>query len=345
MLVANPDGRKQAEGGWSWRKNTNQDYCSPTSMDRGADLNRNFAFQWGCCGGSSGAECDEVYRGPTASSETETQAIESYVRSQFPDRRGGDLGAPAPADTAGIFLDVHSYGQLVLWPWGFISAPAPNALALQTLGRKLANFNGYWPEQGIGLYPTDGTSDSFAYGELGLPAYTLELGTRFFEGCTSFEQTIVPKNLPALLYAAKVARAPYQIPAGPDVLELALSTVQEPETYRLTATIDDTGYSQANGQEPTQPIAGAEFYVGAPPWSTASTPSALSMTAVDGTFDQGAEVVEAVLDVSELSAGRHILFVRGQDADGNWGAFSAIFFHKDASLDSVLYLPVVLRMR
>ncbi len=55
MLHTNPDGRKQAETGLSWRKNTNQNYCGATSTSRGADLNRNFAFQWGCCGGSSGS--------------------------------------------------------------------------------------------------------------------------------------------------------------------------------------------------------------------------------------------------------------------------------------------------
>jgi carboxypeptidase T len=50
MLQANPDGRKQAETGLSWRKNTNQNYCSPTSNYRGADLNRNFSFKWACLG-------------------------------------------------------------------------------------------------------------------------------------------------------------------------------------------------------------------------------------------------------------------------------------------------------
>ena len=53
LLQSNPDGRKYAETGLSWRKNTNQNYCSPTSNYRGADLNRNFSFQWGCCGGSA----------------------------------------------------------------------------------------------------------------------------------------------------------------------------------------------------------------------------------------------------------------------------------------------------
>jgi hypothetical protein len=45
MLQSNPDGRKQAETGLLWRKNVNNDYCS-NSDSRGADLNRNFDFEW-----------------------------------------------------------------------------------------------------------------------------------------------------------------------------------------------------------------------------------------------------------------------------------------------------------
>ncbi len=69
LLQANPDGRKQAETGLYWRKNTNQNYCGTTSNARGADLNRNYEFGWGAYDGSSDKECEEVYRGPTAASE------------------------------------------------------------------------------------------------------------------------------------------------------------------------------------------------------------------------------------------------------------------------------------
>ena len=37
------------------------------------------------------------------------------------------------------------------------------------------------------------------------------------------------------------------------------------------------------------------------------------------------DVYEASLDTAGLSAGRHIVFVRGKDSDQNWGAFNAIF--------------------
>jgi carboxypeptidase T len=216
MLQANPDGRKRAESGISWRKNANNNYCANTNF-RGADLNRNFGFAWNICGGggcSSGNACNDTYRGPSAASEPETYSIENYVRSVFPDQRDDPLDAPAPDDAMGIFMDIHSYSELVLWPWGFTPTPAPNAAALQTLGRKFAYFNGYYPTAAIGLYPTDGTTEDFGYGELGLAAFTFELGTAFFQSCSFFESNIIPGNMPALLYAGKVARTPYLTPAG-----------------------------------------------------------------------------------------------------------------------------------
>ena len=51
LLHTNPDGRKRAEGGLSWRKNTNNNYCANTNT-RGADLNRNFSFGWNSTGGT-----------------------------------------------------------------------------------------------------------------------------------------------------------------------------------------------------------------------------------------------------------------------------------------------------
>lgn len=343
MLQANPDGRKQAESGLQWRKNTNEDYCSPFPNSRGADLNRNFEFQWGCCGGSSGFQCDATYRGPAPASEPETQAIQNYVRSQFPDQRGDDLVQAAPSDATGVFLDLHSYSELVLWPWGFTTSPAPNATALQTLGRKFAFYNGYKPDQAVGLYATDGTTDDFAYGELGLAAYTFELGTSFFQDCDSFNDTILPANLSALLYAARVARTPYRTPAGPDALGISVSpqVALPDEILTLTVTLNDSRYSHVNGAEPTQNIAAAEYYIDVPPWITTTTPIAYPMVPVDGAFDQLEEQAEAAVDTHDLDWGRHTLFVRGQDADGNWGAFSAVFF--TTAFPIRIYLPVANR--
>jgi len=324
LLQTNPDGRKQAETGLSWRKNTDNDFCSNTNS-RGVDLNRNFDFEWGCCGGSSGSQCDVTYRGPLPASEPEVQAVETYVASIFPDQRPGDLTTPAPSDATGVALDIHSYGELVLWPWGFTAALAPNGTALQTLGRKFAYFNGHTPQQGIELYPTDGTTDSFYYGELGVAGYGFELGTTFFQSCSTFEASILPGNLAALLYAAKVVRTPYLTPAGPEALSVAASPqpVVAGTPVDLTAVVDDGRFNNTNGTEPTQAIAGAYAFVDVPPWDAAAV--ALAMGAGDGTFDEVSEAVATTLDTSTLAPGRHLLFVQGVDALGNAGPVSAAF--------------------
>jgi hypothetical protein len=325
VLHANPDGRKQAETGISWRKNTNQAYCGPTSSRRGADLNRNFDFLWNCCNGSSDNQCDWDYHGPYAASEPEIQALQNHITAVFADQRGPDLQDAAPDDASGVYIDIHSYGRLVLWPWGFSNQEPPNAAQLRTLGLKLAYPNNYRPTQAVGLYPVDGASDDYVYGELGVAAYTIELGTRFFQSCSTFENAILPDNLPALLYAAKVARTPYLTPAGPDSTGLSVSeaevTAGTPVT--LSATIDDARYAQSYDSEPPQAIAAAEWYVDTPPWEPGA--SATPMTVSDGQWDSSIEYVAATLDTTGWSPGRHTLFVRGQDADGHWGAVSALF--------------------
>jgi hypothetical protein len=46
---------------------------------------------------------------------------------------------------------------------------------------------------------------------------------------------------------------------------------------------------------------------------------------VDGSFNASIENVRATINTSGLSAGRHTIFVEGQDANGNWGVPTAIF--------------------
>ena len=331
MLQTNPDGRKKAETGLSWRKNTNQAYCGATSNTRGADLNRNFSFTFNSTGGqgSSSDVCNLTYRGTSAASEPETQAIEGYVRTLWADQRGLNQSDASARTTSGMHIDLHSYSQLVLWPWGTTSTPSGNATDLQTLGRKLAYFNGYTPQQAIGLYPTDGTSESISYGELGVAAFTIELGTSFFQSCSTYNNTIKPKNLNALIYAAKVVRTPYITPSGPDISALALSGtaattgVQIGTSVTLTGTATDTRYSNLNGTEATQNIAGAEYYIDTPPWVAGAVPVVL--TATDGAFNAKTEAIRGVISTAGLTIGKHTVYVRSQDVAGNWGPFTASF--------------------
>lgn len=340
LLQGNPDGRKRAETGLSWRKNWNPTYCGSGSWP-GVDLNRNFPFEWGQHGGSSGAPCDQTFRGPTAASEPETQAVVDYVRALYPDLRGPALDDPAPDDTQGIFIDIHSFSRLVLWPWGFSDLLPPNSAGLANLGRRLAWFNNYTAEQAIGLYATDGTTDDFAYGELGVPAYTFELGTAFFQDCASFENSIYPDNQAALRYAARSVGAPYRQAFGPDAFALLASPdlALVGESVRLQAVLDDsrqqTRVTGASGPVPAvQNVTSAAFFVAAAPWEVGATGQ--PMLPSDGAFDSPREAVQADIDTTGLATGRHLVFVQGRDAAGNDGPPNAAFVEVVEAGDAVV---------
>lgn len=233
VLQANPDGRKKAESGLSWRKNVDDLNGTCSASDYGIDLNRNFNFRWNSvAGGSSGDACNVEYRGPASMSEAETRNLLRYIAGApdssgvyrggvLPDRRNDDTVSAAPGNYQGLFLDLHSYSQRVLWPWSFSSSVPPNGQPLRTLGRRLAYFNGYRPQQWIGMYAADGTDTDAVYGRTGAPSYTLEIGQSFFEDCNTFETSTYPKNLAALRYAARNLWAPYVQPSGPDTTGLS----------------------------------------------------------------------------------------------------------------------------
>lgn len=352
VAESNPDGRVLVEEMTSslrwWRKNTNSTTCpnaEPTISSYGVDLNRNSSFKWNQCQGSgcsSGQGCFITYRGESPASEPETQALQAYIGSIFPDQRGPADTDPAPADATGLLISLHSYSELVLFPWGWSDVAAPNRTQLATLGRKFGYFTGYQVCQAgeLGcIYQTDGSTDDWSYGELGVASYTFELGTDFFQQCGYFESVMMGKTMPALLYAAKAARRPYQTPAGPETLQLSttLTTTQSGPMLQIVAQADDTRYaSHGWGSEPTQAIAGARLTIDAPAWIT--TTQSYTMTAVDGAFDAAQEVVTGALDITTWAPGRYQLFIESEDADGNWGTPSSLFFEIHR-----LFFPVVMK--
>jgi len=100
----NPDGRAHvfAPGGdpW-WRKNRS---VNPGSACRGTDLNRNYDFLWPwTIGQTSSNPCSDTYAGAAAFSEPETRNVRWLMGTY--DRIVG-------------FIDVHSYSELLLYPWG-----------------------------------------------------------------------------------------------------------------------------------------------------------------------------------------------------------------------------------
>jgi len=321
VLSTNPDGRTRDEANQSllWRKNTNNNYCGG-SNSRGADLNRNYPYEWEIIPG----ECDETYSGPAAGSEPETDAITDYVASIFPDQKGPNPGDPVnELNATGMFVDLHSYSRLVLWPWGYTYDAAPNDASLRVMSYKFAYYNGHDPQKSTELYPTTGSTDDWAYGELGVPGFCFEVGDDFHQNCSIFENDINPNNQQALLRAIKIARRPYRLTYGPEVTNLSVQTdpLEPGQDLVVNYTANDTLYSDYRTGVPSQNIISIKYSIDKPSWIAGSgwviTPVNAGSPIYSGTFTKS---------TAGLTPGRHTLFVESADASGLWGPPTAIFF-------------------
>jgi carboxypeptidase T len=307
-LQTNPDGRKQAETGLSWRKNTNQAYCAPNDPLRGADLNRNYSFEWA----AGNDQCSITYGGASPESEPELSAQMTYIRNHFDDNRGPGINDAVHEDTDGIFVDIHSYSELVLFPWGYTYDDSPNHNQFNALAKRTAYFNGYIPEPASDLYPVSGASIDTTYGELGIASLVFELGTSFFQDCASFESTVLPDNLNALLYLARVVQAPYKQPLGPDVEQFTVipNVIAANTPVKVTGVANDNLYSPINGSISTGAVAGVKAFINELP---INSNNGHSLTATDGSFDEEQEAFNGNINTSGMSIGRHTVYLQASD--------------------------------
>ncbi|MBL7827335.1 MAG: immune inhibitor A [Saprospiraceae bacterium] len=161
----NPDGyiyneTNQPNGGGFWRKNRRNNGDGTF----GVDLNRNYGYFWGDLGGSSGETSSEIYRGPDAFSEPETQSIRDFcLAHEF------------------LFtLNYHTSGNLLIYPWAYSDSPADNAFV--EYGKLFTRENKYHygtTTETVG-YSVNGSSDDWMYAEAGTYSFTPEVGTTGF---------------------------------------------------------------------------------------------------------------------------------------------------------------------
>ena len=221
--VVNPDGYVHT---WDvdrlWRKNRRNNGDGSV----GVDLNRNWAFQWGG-GGASAVPSDPTYRGPFAFSEPESAALRDYF-----------VANPSVVG----HIDFHAFGQLILSPWGYTTAAAPNAAAFSALGnemrRSIVQSTGSAYTTGpiaSTLYVASGSSVDHAFGVHGVNSWTIEVrdtgGYGFVMPTTEIMANAV-ENLAAALDLADasvdgaVIRLPSPPPASTDWRTPAAVTVE-----------------------------------------------------------------------------------------------------------------------
>ncbi|KAK0408504.1 hypothetical protein QR680_003999 [Steinernema hermaphroditum] len=164
--VANPDGYQVTWGNQRlWRKTVSGPYgwfCY------GVDPNRNFDIKFNTAG-TSNDPCALTYAGPRPFSEVESKAIANFLNGN--------------KDTLKVYIDVHSYSELFMYPYGYTRAYPKNIASLRAVAEKatkaINKVNGAQFKQGTSsgiLYPTSGSTIDYAAGVSGIPyAYTMEL--------------------------------------------------------------------------------------------------------------------------------------------------------------------------
>ncbi|KAH8380301.1 hypothetical protein KR009_009830 [Drosophila setifemur] len=183
LPVVNPDGYEYTHTSTRmWRKTRKP----VTSACYGTDANRNFDFHWGEVGASS-SSCADTFKGETAFSEPETQLLRDQLLAH---RENGKM-----------YLTLHSYGNYLLYPWGYTSALPSSWRDIDAVAQagaaaiKAATGTKYTVGSSTNvLYAAAGGSDDYAFGVAGFPvAITMELpagGTGFNPTTSQIESMV-----------------------------------------------------------------------------------------------------------------------------------------------------------
>ncbi len=192
--LLNPDGLEYSIHFYRyWRKNRRDN----GGGSYGIDLNRNYSYNWGFDNeGSSSNPFSNTYRGSAAFSEPETQAVRDFFQQR----------------SIQALITYHSHGQVILYPWGYTSNPAPKDELLEEIAAEMSERmeavkgNIYqYGQAGESLYLTNGDTTDWAFGTYGIPSYTFELPPidalqgGFFNAELEIS-SIFEDNLPAALY-------------------------------------------------------------------------------------------------------------------------------------------------
>ncbi|XP_030627834.1 carboxypeptidase A1-like [Chanos chanos] len=180
-IVTNPDGYAYTHtNDRMWRKTRKP---NPGSTCVGVDPNRNWDAGFGGSGASNNP-CSQTYHGPYANSESEVKSIVDFVKSH------GNLKA---------FVSIHSYSQMLLYPYGYTMSPSNDEAELHELARKaitdLASLYGTRYTYGSiidTIYKASGTTVDWTY-EQGIKySYTFELRDTGYYGFLLPANQIIP---------------------------------------------------------------------------------------------------------------------------------------------------------
>lgn len=232
--VINPDGYVYNEsiapnGGGMHRKNRLDTNCGD-GYQRGVDLNRNYGYEWGADNnGSSPNPCSSVFRGDSAFSEPETQAVRDFILDH---------------EFANV-LHYHSYSNVLIHSWGDGTLPAePDLTTIREIGWEMSKFNGYQVGTGyetIG-YGVNGDAVDWSYGTAGLISYTPEVGS-YQDYFWPPENRVIPL-CEDQLYSNQI----FGFVGGADHVVYAVEIdEQQGDTIQFNITIQNRGLKDSDG--------------------------------------------------------------------------------------------------
>ncbi len=225
-------------GGGMHRKNMNY------TLGDGIDLNRNWSVAWGGAG-SSGDPNSETYRGTGPLSEPETYNVDAFWQDHIPTQ----------------MHSTHTYGNILLYPWGYTSDPTPHVTQYETQAEIMVQWcTGEEHMRAYFNYPSAGNTRDHAYGLYGTMSWNHETGGDFAGFWPSLEETIklTRRNLRSYLVTAFLAGCPYDphVPGTPDMdpigavstpFDITWSSVPDADSYALQelsgyeVVLDDDG--------------------------------------------------------------------------------------------------------
>jgi hypothetical protein len=245
--IINADGYvyDYPSGNW-WRKNR-----EPFGGSTGTDPNRNYAGcvpeiegEWGAVddGKATHRPGYETFCGPYANSGDETRALTLYAKSHI----------------CNAYMTYHSYGELLMWPWGWKLQQTPDSLLYDQVGNVMADMiyclgGGTYGRGPVysAIYGVSGSSMDWFYawshyvGGISNLSFTAELGTTFYQPQGDLDH-ICHQNFKALEYLAGFC----------DSIVLVVEGVVPPPGIYPLGTVGEsfTVYWEAKNSEYNNPI-------------------------------------------------------------------------------------------
>ncbi|NXV33128.1 CBPA1 Carboxypeptidase, partial [Rissa tridactyla] len=190
-IIANPDG-------FVFTHSSNRLWRKTRSINAGSDCigvdpNRNWDAGFGGSGSSSDP-CSDLYRGPYAHSEREVKAVVDFIQGH------GNVKS---------VISIHSYSQMLLFPYGYKRGPAAHHQELNELAKKAVSDLAamYGTKYSYGsiantIYLADGTTVDWTYDNGVKYSFTFELRDTGRYGFLLPSTQIIPtatETWPALL--------------------------------------------------------------------------------------------------------------------------------------------------